>query len=78
MDKFPLLVNLRSNQTNSSYRKFVWHVKVQMLFLQDFESMDHFEKELDDYIHFYSHERMKEILKDLSPIENRSQVLEAA
>lgn len=40
--------------------------------------MDHFEKELDDYIHSYNHERMKGILKDLSPIENRTQVLEAA
>ncbi|MFD9625804.1 IS3 family transposase [Peribacillus muralis] len=36
------------------------------------------EKELDDYIHSYNHKHMKEKLNDLSPIEYRTQVLEAA
>ncbi|MCK2005002.1 IS3 family transposase, partial [[Brevibacterium] frigoritolerans] len=31
-----------------------------------------------DYIHYYNHKRMKGKLKDLSPIEYRTQVLEAA
>ncbi|MFH0070355.1 IS3 family transposase, partial [Peribacillus sp. NPDC056705] len=35
-------------------------------------------KELDDYIHYYNHKRMKRKLNDLSPIEYRTQVLEAA
>ncbi|MCK2003130.1 IS3 family transposase, partial [[Brevibacterium] frigoritolerans] len=53
-------------------------LKSELLYLQEFESMEHFEKELDDYIHYYNHKRMKGKLKDLSPIEYRTQVLEAA
>ncbi|NOG27670.1 hypothetical protein C7B90_16940 [Lysinibacillus fusiformis] len=38
--------------------------------------MAHFEQELKDYIHYYNHKRMK--LKDLSPVEYRTQVLAVA
>ncbi|MEA0556396.1 IS3 family transposase, partial [Lysinibacillus irui] len=31
-----------------------------------------------DYIHYYNHKRMKAKLKDLSPVEYRTQVLEVA
>lgn len=40
--------------------------------------MEHFEKELPEYIYFHNNKRMKEKLKDLSPVEYRTQVLEAA
>ncbi|MCG7437820.1 IS3 family transposase, partial [Lysinibacillus fusiformis] len=30
------------------------------------------------YIHYYNHKRMKEKLKDLSPVEYRTQVLAVA
>ncbi|MBO0999368.1 IS3 family transposase [Bacillus sp. SD075] len=53
-------------------------LKSELLYLQEFESMEHFEKELDDYIHYYNHKRMKGKLNALSPREYRTQVLEAA
>ncbi|WP_205101700.1 IS3 family transposase, partial [Lysinibacillus composti] len=33
---------------------------------------------LQEYIYYYNHKRMKAKLKDLSPVEYRTQVLEAA
>ncbi|MET4559495.1 transposase InsO family protein [Lysinibacillus parviboronicapiens] len=50
----------------------------ELLYLQEFESMAHFEQELKGYIHDYNHKRMKAKLKDLSPVEYRTQVLEVA
>ncbi|WP_445724512.1 IS3 family transposase [Fredinandcohnia sp. FSL W7-1320] len=38
-----------------------------IFFLQDFDNIEHFEKELVEYIHY--HKRMKAKLKDLSPVE---------
>lgn len=63
---------------NAVMENFFGLLKSELLYLQEFESMEHFEKELDDYIHYYNHKRMKVKLKDLSPIEYRTQVLEAA
>ncbi|QUG41233.1 IS3 family transposase [Psychrobacillus sp. INOP01] len=40
--------------------------------------MAHFEKELEEYIAYYNHKRMKAKLKDLSPVEYRTQILEVA
>ncbi|MDM5310679.1 IS3 family transposase [Peribacillus frigoritolerans] len=63
---------------NAVMENFFGLLKSELLYLQEFESMEHFEKKLDDYIHYYNHKRMKVKLKDLSPIEYRTQVLEAA
>ncbi|MBL3646046.1 IS3 family transposase, partial [Bacillus sp. RHFB] len=54
---------------NAVMENFFCLLKSELLYLQEFESMEHFEKELDDYIHYYNHKRMKVKLKDLSPIE---------
>ncbi|WP_419150425.1 IS3 family transposase [Lysinibacillus xylanilyticus] len=51
---------------------------MELLYLQEFESTAHFEQELQDYIHYYNHKRMKGKLKDLSPVEYRTQALEVA
>ena len=53
-------------------------LKSELLYLQEFDSIEHFEQELADYIHYYNHKRMKAKLKDLSPVEYRTQVLEVA
>ena len=63
---------------NAVIENFFGLLKSELLYLQEFENMEHFEKELADYIHYYNHKRMKAKLKDLSPIEYRIQVLEAA
>ena len=63
---------------NAVIENFFGLLKSELLYLQEFESMAHFEQELKDYIHYYNHKRMKEKLKDLSPVEYRTQVLEVA
>ena len=63
---------------NAVIENFFGLLKSELLYLQEFESMEHFERELADYIHYYNHKRMKTKLKDLSPVEYRTQVLEAA
>ncbi len=63
---------------NAVIENFFGLLKSELLYLQDFESMEHFEQELHDYIEYYNHKRMKAKLIDLSPVEYRTQVLEAA
>ena len=63
---------------NAVIENFFGLLKSELLYLQEFESMEHFEKELEEYIYYYNHKRMKAKLKDLSPVEYRTQILEAA
>ena len=63
---------------NAVIENFFGLLKSELLYLHEFESMAHFEQELQDYIHYYNHKRMKAKLKDLSPVEYRTQVLEVA
>lgn len=60
---------------NAVMENFFGLLKSELLYLQEFESMEHFEKELDAYIHYYNHKRMKTKLKDLSPVQYRTQIL---
>lgn len=62
---------------NAVIENFFGLLKSELLYLE-FESMAHFERELEEYIEYYSHKRMKAKLKDLSPVEFRTQILEAA
>jgi putative transposase len=63
---------------NAVMENFFGLLKSELLYLQEFESMEHFELELEEYIYYYNHKRMKSKLKDLSPVEYRTQVLKAA
>ncbi|MGG1398682.1 IS3 family transposase, partial [Bacillus salipaludis] len=63
---------------NAVIENFFGLLKSELLYLQEFESMEHFERELEEYIYYYNHKRMKAKLKDLSPVEYRTQVLKAA
>ncbi|WP_342505848.1 IS3 family transposase [Sporosarcina sp. FSL K6-2383] len=63
---------------NAVIENFFGLLKSELLYLQEFESMVHFEKELEEYLEYYNHKRMKAKLKDLSPVEYRTQILEAA
>lgn len=40
--------------------------------------MEHFERELEEYMEYYNQKRMKANLKDLNPVEYRTQILVAA
>jgi transposase InsO family protein len=62
---------------NAVIMNFFRLLKSELLYLQEFDSIEHFERELADYIYYYNHKRMKAKLKDLSPVEYRTQVLKA-
>ncbi|TKH03789.1 hypothetical protein FC682_15845, partial [Peribacillus simplex] len=44
----------------------------------EFESMEHFKQELEEYIHYYNHQRIKVKLKGMSPVDYRVHALKAA
>jgi putative transposase len=63
---------------NAVIENFFGILKTELLYLQDFENIEHFIQELHDYIYYYNNIRMKSKLKDLSPVEYRSQVQQVA
>ncbi|MEI4768479.1 IS3 family transposase [Psychrobacillus sp. FJAT-51614] len=63
---------------NAVIENFFGLLKSELLYLQEFENIEHFERELHEYIEYYNHKRMKAKLKDLSPVEYRTQILEVA
>lgn len=63
---------------NSVMENFFGYLKSELLYLQDFESMDYFRKELIDYIDYYNYRRIKARLKGLPPALHGQQALSAA
>lgn len=63
---------------NAVMEIFFGLLKSELLYLQEFESMDHFKRELEEYIHYYNHKRIKTKLKGLSPVLYRTQTLQAS
>ena len=53
-------------------------LKSELLYLEEFNSMAHFKEELEKYIHYYNHKRIKAKLKGMSPIQYRTHAKEAA
>lgn len=53
-------------------------LKSELLYHQEFESMEHFKKEIEKYIYYYNHKRIKAKLKGLSPVQYRIQSSVAA
>lgn len=58
---------------NAVIENFFGLLKSELLYLIDFENIEHFILELEDYIHYYNHKRIKEKLKGLSPVQYRIQ-----
>ena len=63
---------------NAVIENFFGILKSELLYLQDFDSMEHFISELEEFIHYYNHKRIKKKLKGLSPVKFRTQSLIAA
>ena len=53
-------------------------LKSELLYLQKFESLEHFKLELVDYLDYYNNRRIKAKLKGLPPAIHRQQALSAA
>ena len=63
---------------NAAMESFFGHLKSELLYLQKFESVDHFKRELINYIDYYNNRRIKARLKGLPPALHRQQALLAA
>jgi transposase InsO family protein len=63
---------------NSVMENFFGHLKSELLYLQEFDSVEHFKTELIDYIDYYNNQRIKARLKGLPPALHRQQALSAA
>jgi putative transposase len=53
-------------------------LKSELLYLQEFCSMEHFKLELIEYLDYYNNRRIKAKLKGLPPAIHRQQALSAA
>jgi transposase InsO family protein len=63
---------------NAVIENFFGLLKSELLYLQEFDSMEHFKQELIDYLDYYNNRRSKAKLKDLPPAIHRQQALSAA
>lgn len=57
---------------NAVMKNFFSLLKSELLYLKKFESMEHFKRELENYINYYNHKRMKAKLKGMSPVQYRT------
>ena len=63
---------------NALMENFFGLLKSELLYLQEFTSMEHFKQELVDYLDYYNNRRIKAKLKGLSPAIHRRQALSVA
>ncbi len=63
---------------NAVMENFFGLLKSELLYLQKFDSLEHFKQELVDYLDYYNNRRIKIKLKGLPPALHRQQALSAA
>ena len=63
---------------NAVVENFFGILKSELLYIQQFDSIEHFIEELHDYIHWYNNRRTKVKLKGMSPVEYRAHSFEVA
>ena len=63
---------------NAVMENFFGLLKSELLYLQEFDSMEQFRQELIDYLDYYNNKRIKVKLKGLPPALHRQQALSAA
>ena len=57
---------------NAVIENFFGILKSELLYLQKFESIEHFHKELDEYMDYYNNQRIKLKLNGMSPVQYRT------
>ena len=60
---------------NAVIESFFGILKTELLYLQDFDSIEHLKMELINYMDYYNNRRIKSKLKGLSPAIHRQQAL---
>lgn len=73
-----LKVMAMERMRNAVIENFFGLLKSELLSLQTFESIEHFKKELIDYLDYYNNRRTKVKRKGLPPAIHRLQALSAA
>ena len=63
---------------NAVMENFFGLLKSELLYLQEFESIEHFKLELISYLDYYNNLRIKQKLKGLPPALHRQQALSVA
>lgn len=63
---------------NGPMEGFWGTLKSEMYYLKKFQTYDELELAIDEYIHFYNHERYQAKLNGLAPIEFRNQAVKVA
>ena len=63
---------------NAVMENFFGLLKSELLYLQNFESIEHFIAELIEYLDYYNNRRIKAKLKGLPPVLHRQQALSVA
>ena len=63
---------------NAVMENFFGLLKSELLYLQKFDSLEHFKQELVDYLDYYNNRRIKIKLKGLQPALHRQQALSVA
>ena len=58
---------------NAVIENFFGLLKSELLYLQEFDSIEHFLKELEEYLRYYNEVRIKEKLNGMSPVQYRTQ-----
>lgn len=57
---------------NAVMENFFGILKSELLYLQKFNSVEHFRRELDEYIDYYNNRRIKTALNNMSPVQYRT------
>ena len=63
---------------NAVIESFFGILKSECFHGEKFQSIDELEKTIQEYIHYYNHERIKVKLQGLSPVQYRNQFLKTA
>ena len=63
---------------NAAMESFFAILKSELLYLQDFTSMEHFNQELVSYLDYYNNRRIKQKLKGMCPVQYRLHTLQSA
>ncbi|MCR4843961.1 MAG: IS3 family transposase, partial [Bacteroidales bacterium] len=58
---------------NAVMENFFGLLKSELLYLQKFDSLEHFKDELEKYLHYYNNDRIKRKLDGKSPVQYRTQ-----
>ena len=63
---------------NSVMENYFGIMKSELLYFKEFESVEDFKLELENYINYYNNNRIKAKLKGMSPVQYRTHALQAA